>query len=176
MEKTALIVEVPESEFLVGNLRTEFDETASKGVPAHITVLYPFIPFSELTNTVVSTLQTLALETKKFPFELTKWNRFDSALWLHPVPEAPFAELTRRVFACFPGYPPYGGIYSNLQPHLTVAQFDSSEREDARWQHIEESTKQSLPISCCAGELAVYVNRASGVWEKYLTLPFDDGS
>lgn len=37
MTDTALIIEVPESEFLVGDLRTEFDQSASLGVPAYIT-------------------------------------------------------------------------------------------------------------------------------------------
>lgn len=174
MDETALIIEVPESELLVGRLRSEHDEIASRGVPAHITVLYPFVPFTELTDTVVSTLRSLASEVNKFSFELTEWGSFESALWLRPMPEEPFRELTHKIVARFPEFPPYGGEHASVQPHLTVAQFDKLESENSRWLQIIESTQQSLPISCNASELAVYVNSASGKWKRQLTLPFAD--
>ena len=172
MDETALIIEVPESEFLVGRFRSEYDETASRGVPAHVTVLYPFVPFIELTDTVISALRGLASEVNEFSFELTEWSSFESALWLRPTPEEPFKELTQKLYARFPEYPPYGGEHASVQPHLTVAQFDKSESENSRWKHIMESTQQSLPISCNASELAVYVNSTSSKWERHLTLPF----
>lgn len=176
MGETALIIEVPESEFLVGELRSELDEIASKGVPAHITVVYPFMPVARLSDAVVSTLQSLTSGFKLFSFELTEWSRFESALWLRPNPEEPFQELTRKVVELFPEFQPYGGKHASVQPHLTVAQFDKSEREAPKWKHIVESTKHSLPIACNASGMAVYVNKDSGKWERLLTLPFGDVS
>ncbi|HEX9447459.1 MAG TPA: hypothetical protein VF920_05740 [Dongiaceae bacterium] len=35
---------VPEAEALVGALRARFDPSASQCVPAHVTLLYPFLP------------------------------------------------------------------------------------------------------------------------------------
>ena len=45
--RTALIVEVPEAEPAVGALRLEHDRSAARGVPAHITILFPFADAAE---------------------------------------------------------------------------------------------------------------------------------
>src|SRR6185312_14804244 len=42
--RTALIVAVPEAETAVGALRREHDSSAALGVPAHVTILFPFLP------------------------------------------------------------------------------------------------------------------------------------
>ena len=46
--ESALIIAVPEAEPLVKALRERFDWSAAQGVPAHITILYPFIPPEKL--------------------------------------------------------------------------------------------------------------------------------
>lgn len=174
MSDTALIIEVPESEFLVGTLRSEFDETASLGVPAHITVLYPFMPMSLVSESVVCGFRGLALEVEAFTFQLTQWRQFETALWLQPIPEVPFKELTLKISTRFPDYPPYGGKHANVQPHLTAASFDKSDYADPKWERIAESTKARLPIDCVASGLSLYANDTDGVWEKCFTLPFSD--
>jgi hypothetical protein len=40
--RTALIVAVEEAEIAVSELRLRYDPSASLGVPAHVTVLFPF--------------------------------------------------------------------------------------------------------------------------------------
>jgi hypothetical protein len=42
--RSALIVEVPAAEPAVARHRERLDSSAPLGVPAHITVLYPFLP------------------------------------------------------------------------------------------------------------------------------------
>ncbi|HEV8561156.1 MAG TPA: hypothetical protein VGR06_32930 [Actinophytocola sp.] len=42
MRESALIVAVPEAEPVVGRHRRDLDHSAQWGVPAHVTVLYPF--------------------------------------------------------------------------------------------------------------------------------------
>jgi hypothetical protein len=39
---TALIILVPEAEALVKEFRDKYDHSAAEGMPAHVTVLYPF--------------------------------------------------------------------------------------------------------------------------------------
>ena len=41
--ESALVILVPEAEPLVRPFRHRFDPSAALGVPAHITLLYPFI-------------------------------------------------------------------------------------------------------------------------------------
>ena len=44
MPESAILVPVPEAGPVVGRLRARLDRSASRGVPAHVTVLYPFVP------------------------------------------------------------------------------------------------------------------------------------
>jgi len=46
---TALVARVPEAEPWVGTLRERFDPSTRMGVPAHITVLAPFMPPDRVT-------------------------------------------------------------------------------------------------------------------------------
>ena len=42
--ESALVVLVPEAEAIVGRLRQRYDPSAAVGMPAHITLNYPFLP------------------------------------------------------------------------------------------------------------------------------------
>src|SRR5262245_17605350 len=58
MEPTepALIVAVPEAERAVARFRAALDLAAGWGVPAHVTVLYPFLPPQRINEDVLTTL------------------------------------------------------------------------------------------------------------------------
>ena len=49
-DETALIVEVPAAEVVVGRHRAWLDRAAALGVPAHVMVLYPFRPAELLAS------------------------------------------------------------------------------------------------------------------------------
>jgi hypothetical protein len=118
--RTALIIAVPEAEDAVGALRLERDSSARKGVPAHITVLVPFLPPAEIDAAALRDVFTAHAE---FDFILDRVARFEHGpVWLHPEPSGPFAELTRSVWARWPQHPPYGGIHEEVIPHLTVSE------------------------------------------------------
>ena len=42
--ESALVILVPEAEPVVGRLRQRYDPSAAVGMPAHITLNYPFLP------------------------------------------------------------------------------------------------------------------------------------
>jgi 2'-5' RNA ligase len=118
--RTALIVPVPESEPFVAALRREHDWSAAHGVPAHITVLFPFAPSDLVDEAAVA--ETIATHDA-FDFALTSVEHFDNGLtWLRPTPAEPFSALTRAFARRFPDYPPYEGVHDEVIPHLTVAE------------------------------------------------------
>ena len=174
MTSTALIVEVPESEAIVSQYRLKFDEVASRGLPAHITILFPFIPIEGISESLVTELQSLFRETNVFPFQLSNWERFDTALWLRPFPEDPFRQITEKIYERFPDYPPYEGKHTEIQPHLTVAQFTPPDSQNPEWSQIEQSTQAELPIECVAKGLSLYICDQSGHWKRHLSIPFVD--
>src|ERR1700730_8092204 len=97
--ESALVILVPEAEALVGPFRDLHDAGAALGVPAHITVLYPFKPPEEINEAVLDRLRHLFFRFEPFDFVLTTIRRFPGeALYLVPKPEEPFGRLTRAAW------------------------------------------------------------------------------
>lgn len=121
--ETAVLVLVPEAEAAVAEHRAHLDMAASWGVPAHLSVVYPFVPPADVDDDVLARLATAvgAVEAFDCTFARTDWFG-DDVLWLAPEPDEPFRELTRAVVAAFPAHRPYGGLYDEPTPHLTIGE------------------------------------------------------
>jgi len=147
-----LIVVVHEAEPLVGALRLQHDSSAARGVPAHVTVLYPFAPPEEIDETALTVLFD---GFPAFDFELDRVERFeDGPIWLHPEPSAPFSDLTAAVHQRWPAYAPYEGEHDEVIPHLTVSE-----------EPIDLAVP--LPIVCRATEVALWEeDEATGRWAE----------
>ena len=121
--QTAVIVPVAAAESAVGDHRRRLDHSAAWGVPAHVTVLYPFVPPAELDLDVVRRLREACAAVPAFDCAFAECAWFgDDVLWLAPDPDRPFRDLTDRVCDAFPGVLPYGGRFDDVVPHLTVGE------------------------------------------------------
>jgi 2'-5' RNA ligase len=119
--ETALIVAVPEAEQAVGHHRSTLDTAAGWGVPAHVTVLYPFLPPDRINDDVLTTLTQIFAATPRFDASFADVRWFgDSVVWLAPQPEDAFRQLTAAVWRRFPEVPPYAGAHADVVPHLTI--------------------------------------------------------
>jgi len=119
--ETALIVPIPEAETAVGPFRAGLDRAARWGVPAHVTVLYPFLDPDAITDTVLAAVQETVAATPRFAVEFTHVGWFgDRVAWLAPRPDEPFRALTEALWRRFPDRPPYGGAHAEVVPHLTL--------------------------------------------------------
>lgn len=119
--QTALIVPIPEAEEAVGGFRASLDPAASWGVPAHVTVLYPFLPPQRINEQALAVLRETFAEIPRFDVALTHVGWFgDAVVWLAPQPDRPFRDLTEAVWQRFPEAPPYAGAHSDVVPHLTI--------------------------------------------------------
>jgi 2'-5' RNA ligase len=117
--RTALIVPVPEAEPAVGEIRLAHDPSAARGAPAHITILFPFLPPEQIDE---DALRDLCSRFPAFDFVLDRVGQFeDGAVWLHPEPTWRFADLTAAVWQRWPQCPPYEGAFDEVIPHLTVS-------------------------------------------------------
>lgn len=118
--QTAVLALVPETEPVVGRHRAGLDPNAAAGVPAHVTVLYPFVPPDRLGPETVTALGTALAGAETFACRFTDVRWFgEDHVWLAPTPAAPFDDLTTRVARAFPQHPPYGGAHDPV-PHLTL--------------------------------------------------------
>jgi 2'-5' RNA ligase len=167
--ESALVVLAPAAEALVKSYRDQFDPSAALGIPAHVTVLYPFYP-PVVAPAVIARLAALFAEFAPFDFSVTELRRFPGVLYLAPEPEAPFSALTHRVAEAFPDYPPYGGKYADVVPHLTLAQFeDTGQLEDVA-AHFQAACGWRLPLTLRA-EAVTLMDNDRGAWRVAATFP-----
>jgi len=163
--EAALLIEVPEAEPLVGGWRLAHDPVAARGVPAHITILFPFAGTPDA-------VAALAARHEPFDYALTRLDEFPGVLWLAPEPSSAFVDLTREAMAEFPGTKPYNGAHSEIVPHVTVAMSATPELRD----EVAEQLAPHLPLSARATHLAVYESDEDGEWRRVARCPFADGA
>ncbi len=163
--RTALVIVVSVAGPLVGEVRAQYDPVAARGMPPHITVLYPFAP-PPLRDEHIAALRELAVSTPACAFALTAVRRFPGVLWLEPTPAEPFIALTQRVTATWPQHPPYQGVHDDVVPHLTVAHGN-----DALLDSIEPRLAPGLPLQALARELTMMECDQSGWWSTRAEFP-----
>jgi len=140
--QTALVVPVPEAEPSVRSWRDRFDPAARAGVPAHVTVVFPFLPAALVDAGTCAALDEVFGRHPAFDVRFEDCGRFPGVLYLAPAPDAPFRRLTEAVVERWPQAPPYGGKYEP-RPHLTVAQG----QDDAVLDEIESGLHPTLPFA-----------------------------
>jgi 2'-5' RNA ligase len=159
MPRSALVVLVPEAEALVEALRLRYDPMAVLGVPAHVTVLFPFV--SPVDDVAAARVGATCRQHAPFTVEFTAVDRFPgSVIWLRPEPSAPFAALTAAMVAEFPGFPPYSGRIAEPVPHLTVA----DDVDDATAETLRVELGRGLPIRSQVNELVLLLEDETSRW------------
>ena len=165
--ESALLIAVPEVEPIVATLREAHDPSAAVGVPAHVTLLYPFVAREDLTPTVSRRVANALSASGIGPFEarFERTARFPAVLYLEPTPRETFGRLITSVVTAFPDHPPYGGAFDTVVPHLTVA-----DDEDADLDAIDTMVRTALPVACEVQEVTLMAEGHNG-WEMLEIFP-----
>jgi hypothetical protein len=166
---TALVVLVPEVEVLVKPFRDRYDPSAAAGMPAHVTLLYPFKPPDEVDAAALDDLRGCLARFPPIRFSLGPIRRFPEALYLAPEPDEPFRRLTSAIWDRYPETPPYGGKWPDIVPHLSVACLTDEQRLDGITNDFVRASRGKLPVRATASEVALMDNR-SGRWQVSATL------
>jgi len=167
--QSGFIVVVPEAEPLVNAMRWKFDETARLGVPAHVTVLFPFMDPERIDAVVLEKCARTLTEHKKFVFQLHRVGRFPVTAYLEPDPPEPFIALTMGLVGAFPEYPPFDGEFTSIIPHLTVAHGNASEAQTAARQLA--LNLQSVERVSCVCAAVTLIENSSGQWKPMRVFP-----
>jgi hypothetical protein len=168
---SGILVPVPEAESAVGPLRTWLDRAAGWGVPAHVTVLYPFVPPDAINAAVIETAARAVASVPAFGCEFARTCWFgEDVVWLAPDPAAPIRALTSAVHAAFPQFPPNGGAYAGVIPHLTIG--DRPDGGASALRAAEAEVRLLLPVRTfvrCAWLMTG--TQAPGSWRAIAELP-----
>jgi 2'-5' RNA ligase len=168
--ESALLVEVPEAEALVSDLRLRYDPVAARGVPAHVTVLFPFKGPERLDDRTLAAVRALAAAHEPFAFELARIEEFPGTVWLAPEPATAFQTLTYAAAARFPDHPPYSGLFADVVPHLTVGH--AAPDDVAKLRHeVEQALEDHLPVRATARTLALWSHEGEE-WRRFAAFPF----
>ena len=169
--QSAVLVPVPEAESAIGRLRARLDRAAGWGVPAHVTVLFPFVPPDVITGTVIEMAAAAVASVRAFRCEFARTGWFgQDVVWLAPEPAAPFRALTSAVHAMFPGFPPYGGAHADVVPHLTIG--DQPGGGSGALGAAEAEVRSALPIQAQVLRAWLMTGaQAPGSWRAIAELP-----
>ena len=167
--QSVLIIKVPDAELAVRRHRERLDASAPLGIPAHITVLFPFMPPQTLDTAVLTELERLFAAVSGFSFQLDHTDWFgDDVLWLAPRAPGPFRALTQHVFGAFPAFPPFEGQFDEVVPHLTIGHGHPLNDLHA----AEESVRAQLHIDGHAAEVTLMTQpSAGGHWTEAARFP-----
>jgi lincosamide nucleotidyltransferase A/C/D/E len=121
---TALVVVVAEAEpVLAAAGLTDMD-----GMPAHVTIVTPFLPAPDIGAAHRAALRTLAAQHAAFPVEFTVIGRFPDSVHLRPDATPAFLTLEHAVRRRWPYLPE--PAHGPMVPHLTVAYAVGTEADE----------------------------------------------
>ncbi|OIK02882.1 2'-5' RNA ligase family protein [Streptomyces monashensis] len=141
--RTGLVVRIPDAEPAVRAWRERFDPSAKAGVPAHVTVLFPFLDENRIDARVYSGLAAVLSSHHAFDLRFESCGRFPGVLYLAPEPDGQLRRLTEVIADRWPEAPPYGGQFTEIVPHLTVA----DGQDDAVLDEIEADLLSKLSFT-----------------------------
>lgn len=151
------------SEPRLEELRARFDpEGTAKGLPLHITLLFPF-------GTGESGLGELFARWRPLRFSLTRVETFPGVAWLAPEPDEELRARILELYARYPQYPPYGGEFSEPVPHATVGKGDVGEA-------VRAEAEPLLPVEFEVGAATLLEEVAPDRWRAGRSFPFAGAS
>jgi 2'-5' RNA ligase len=157
--ESALLIAVPEAEPAVREHRARLDSSARDGVPAHLTVLYPFLPPGSIDGAVLASLRRLFAGFAPFDVTLDRVSWFgEEVVWLAPRDDGPFRALIRVTRAAFPQCPPYGNKHADVIPHLTIGDRD----DPGALRAAAEAVRPHLPVATRAAAVTLMAGPAPG--------------
>ncbi|MDQ2846706.1 MAG: 2'-5' RNA ligase family protein [Actinomycetota bacterium] len=172
--RSGFVVEIPAADPVVHEHRLLMDRGAQLGVPAHVTVLFPFAPPALIGAADVQRAADVCRSHEPFEVTFGGTDWFEQAvLWAAPVDPGPFRALTAAFAAAFPAYPPYGGEFDDVVPHLTIADRAPQELMLA----AERAVQQLLPVRQQVTRVSLFVGSDEDEsWVRLQQFPLGSGS
>lgn len=157
--RSAVVVVVPATDEVVEAHRLRHDPLATRGVPAHVTILYPFR--RDVDRATIDQAAEICRSFRPFETTFATVGRFpEGVVWLRPDPGHDFVALTAAFAAAFPDCPPYEGEFAEVIPHLTVGTGLDAAEADA----LERVLAPRLPVTTRVDQLTLLVEQEDGTW------------
>ena len=167
--ETAVLLSVPEAEPVVGSWRDQGDPAAALGIPAHVTLLYPFLPLEQVDAGVLGELEWFfhGVDAFDVAFDHVRELADSGVLYLDPVGRE-LDELAAALARRWPETPPFSGAVARPHAHLTVLHTADSE---LRARACDEVQAQ-LPLTVRATTAALWACDDDGRWTQRQAFAF----
>jgi 2'-5' RNA ligase len=172
--ETGLIIPVPAFEQFIQHHRAINPAVSPEGVPAHLTLLYPFLPPQGCAESHAEVSAFFA-SVEPIEFELSEIGWFDDrVVFVAPDDPAPFVALTERLIAEWTECIPYGGRHGGKHvPHLTLGIEGTPEEMSS----LAEAARQLLPMKCVADQAWLMIGTSHPArWDVSDRFAFGSGS
>jgi 2'-5' RNA ligase len=167
--ETAVLLCVPEAEPLVGPWRQKAVPSAAKGVPAHVTLLYPFLPAARVDVGVLAELEWFFRGVDAFELMFDGVGEFPDEGVVHLSPsDRALVDLTQALAVRWPECPPYAGKHDELVPHLTAVHTDDAQLRA----QAAAALREGLPLQAVAAQAALWECDEHGMWSEKATFDF----
>jgi len=172
-EATALVLRLADVEDVLGPVRAEFHPTSvGRGLPLHMTLLYPFVAREALDDAVLGRLRGVCAANPAFSFSLNRVATFPGGfVCLVPEPDEEVRALMRALWAEFPETPPYGGEVGEPDPHATVGWAVHGHDDPELLRAVRDRVEPLLPVRCDIGSVALYEEYEQRRWRELLSVP-----
>jgi 2'-5' RNA ligase len=166
--ETALILVPQAARPALEPVRAAFDrENVARGIPLHITLLYPFVGRDEINERLRQELTALFRTQPALRFALTEVRDWDNAAWAPAEPADGILKLSRLIWERFPEHPPYGGEFAEPTPHATLAEKPGAAND------VRRACEGLLPIECLVRTVTMLGESVTGAWEVMETFALD---
>jgi 2'-5' RNA ligase len=167
VEESALLLRCPAAESAVGMARARLDRSAGVGVPAHVTITYPFKPPALLSDADHRLLERVLTERSSLSLTCARTAWFgDAVVFVELANPAAVLALTEAVLAAFPEFPPYAGAFAEVVPHLTIGH----DHDPATLRTAEEEVRSRLPFTQVVSEVELWagppLSSGRGPWRR----------
>ena len=166
---TAIDVALPD---LAPLLAPFADPSFPRGMPPHVTLLYPWRP-APLDDDDVDALARALTGVPPVRVRIGPVRRFDAdrLLYLAVEPFDALQALMRRMADAFPETPPYAGAIADPIPHVTVRRCADAD-ECAEWTaRLEHALADHRPVDVIADHVTVHELGADDTWRARVALP-----
>lgn len=167
--ESVILIPVPAAESIAGKWRKKYDPVALHGIPAHITVLFPFKNPEAIDEKILNLIRNYFSIIRQFEFKLVRINTFPDVVYLELEPKKKFIELTKGIVKIFPENPPFGGMFEGITPHLTIG--NKIQNLEFAKAEISQDITSKLPIKTLAKE-AHLMESYNGEWSIKETFAF----
>ena len=164
--RTALLVQVPVAEAVDDFRRRHLAASVARGIPAHVTVLFPFAGPASIDAGLRAQVVEHFATFSAFSADLARVDRFDAHVWLAPEPHERFIALLAGTYARFPQFPPYGDAFAEPVPHLTIAEVGVDGSIERVAEEAERALGPGLPFAFGVDRVDLFEELSDGMWQQ----------